>query len=142
MPFKMSIIAPDRTVFEIDDAEYVVLNGREGEAAIEDDAAPMLLALAPGRCEVRHGRDGESRQVLVISGGFARVGLHGVTVLADSAEKLEDVDAERAGAAKERAEKRLDEEHDERIDVARAEASLGRAMARLKAAAEHDGDLE
>jgi F-type H+-transporting ATPase subunit epsilon len=68
---------------------------------------------------------------MAISGGFAQVAANGVTVLAETAESEEHIDAERARAARERAAERLNNAA-EGVDEARAHAALSRAVNRLK----------
>lgn len=135
MPFAVLILSPERTVFELEDASYLLLPGAEGELAVQPDHAPTLLALTSGPSQVRFGAGARSEEVLSISGGFARIDTDRVLVLADAAERGGEIDVERARRAKERAEKRLASEED--IDEARAQAALQRALARLSAAARH-----
>jgi F-type H+-transporting ATPase subunit epsilon len=73
---------------------------------------------------------GKTRYAFV-SGGFAEVSDNKVTILAESAERAEDIDIERARKAQQRAEERLKAER-EKIDATRAEAALKRALARLQ----------
>jgi len=133
MPFAVRIIAPDRTVFETEEATFLLLPGLEGELGVEADHAPMLVALACGRARVRYGAQGQRVQELSISRGFARIGPGGVLVLADAAERVEEIDVERARAARARAEQRL-RTGGEHVDMARAEAALERALGRLRVA--------
>jgi F-type H+-transporting ATPase subunit epsilon len=84
---------------------------------------------------LHYKKDG-SEEELMISGGFCEVSANKITFLVESAERGHEIDVDRALKAKERAEKRLAEmrEHQEKIDRARVEAALQRALARLKIA--------
>ena len=93
--------------------------------------APFVFALKPGPLRMRLP-DGQDQYVAVGS-GFLVVQKERTTVLARSAERPEEIDVERARRAKERAEQRLQQKSED-FEVARAEASLQRALARLKVA--------
>ena len=69
---------------------------------------------------------------MAISGGFVEVGREQVAVLAETAERIEEIDVARAEAARQRAEERLARAREERVDVARAEAALARAINRIR----------
>ena len=94
---------------------------------------PLLSALAIG--ELYYRLDGKQLEVF-ISGGFAEVSDNKVSILAESAERKQDIDVERARQALMRAEKRLDASRrgDANIDVSRAHAALSRALGRLRVA--------
>jgi F-type H+-transporting ATPase subunit epsilon len=79
-------------------------------------------------------RRGNQEDSMAISGGFLEVRPDRVIVLADSAERAEEIDVARAEAAKKRAEERLRDRKVEGLDETRAEASLRRAIARLSVA--------
>jgi len=96
--------------------------------------APLVTAMKIG--VVRVVKDGEEIQI-AISDGFMEVQPDRVNLVVRTAELPEQIDVDRAEAAKERAEKKLEKDH-ENIDFARAEASYERALARLKAAGHHD----
>jgi F-type H+-transporting ATPase subunit epsilon len=83
-----------------------------------------------------HYRDQNGKdQYVFVGGGFAEALPDKVTVLAESAEKMEDIDPERAKAAMERAEKRLAEDRArEQVDTARAKAAIERAVVRIRIA--------
>ena len=106
--------------------EYVVAPGEVGELTILPSHAPLVTILQPG--EVRLSEDGESWS-LAVSGGFLEVHTNRVVILADAAERDEDIDLERAETAVRRAQERV-ESHDSDLDLERALASLRRAQAR------------
>ena len=124
---RLDIVTAERQVYS-DDVDLVVAPGVDGEMAILPGHAPLMTTLQPGELLVRRG--GEEIP-LVITGGFLEVRPERVTVLADAAERVEEIDAERAEEAKRRAEERLGEKLGA-ADMARAEAALRRSMIRLQ----------
>ena len=124
---KLEIVTPDKVVLS-EEVEYVGLPGVVGQFGVLKNHVPFLSALSIGTLYYRK-EDGKNRYVFV-SGGFAEVTPDSVTVLAESAERAEDIDVARARKAKERAERRLREQR-ENIDIARAQAALQRALHRL-----------
>jgi len=129
-PLKCEIVAAERILFS-DDVDVVLAPGVEGHLGILPQHAPLITALQPGELIVRKG---DSEEVFVVGGGFMEVAHNKVTVLADTAERADEIDMERALAAKQRAEARLAERRDEDVDYARVEADLRRALARLHVA--------
>jgi len=126
---KLDIVTAERIVYS-EDVDIVIAPGVEGQLGILPHHAPLMTILQAGELVVRRGGEEDT---LAISGGFLEVRPDRVIVLADSAERAEEIDMERAEAAKKRAEQRLMEKTAE-TDVARIEASLRRAMARLTVA--------
>jgi len=124
---RLEIVTAERVIFS-DDVDVVVAPGVEGQLGILPHHAPLMTMLLPGELRVRKGRE---EFFLAISGGFLEVRPDRVIVLADAAERAEEIDIARAEAAKRRAEERLKHPTPE-IDVARAEAALRRAVARLQ----------
>lgn len=124
--FKATILTPDGSVF---DGKVTSINipGVEGEFQVLKNHANLMSSLDIGLAKLKTASS--TNLSFSISGGFAEVSKDGVTVLAESAESPEKVNVERAKAAKERAEKRL---KDLTMDQVRAEASLKRAINRLK----------
>jgi len=126
--FRLEIVAPERVVYS-DDVYMVIARATNGDIGILPGHAPLITGLQIG--VVRIKKEGTEERVAV-AGGFMEVKPDKVVIVANAAERAEEIDVSRAQAAKERAEKRLAEKSDE-IDVVRAEAALKRAMARLKA---------
>jgi len=124
---RLEIVTAERVVFS-DDVDVVVAPGVEGQLGILPHHAPLMTMLQPGELQVRKGGEEFS---LAISGGFLEVRPDRVIVLADAAERAEEIDIARAEAAKRRAEERLKHPTPE-VDTARAEAALRRAIARLQ----------
>lgn len=103
MPIRCEIVSQDRLVWE-GDADVVVLPGTDGEMGILPHHAPLLSTLRFGVIKVRsHGRE----EIFTVSGGVAEVQPEIVTVLADAAENIVEIDVARAEAARERAEELL-----------------------------------
>jgi F-type H+-transporting ATPase subunit epsilon len=124
---RLEIVSAERVVFS-DDVDVVVAPGVEGQLGILPHHAPLMTMLLPGELRVRKGGE---ELYLAISGGFLEVRPDRVIVLADAAERVEEIDIARAEAAKRRAEEQLKHPTTE-IDTARAEAALRRALARLQ----------
>ena len=103
MTIRCEIVSQDRTVFQ-DDVDIVILPGAAGEMGILPNHAPVLTTLKFGVIKVR--RQGKE-ELFAVAGGVAEVQPKIVTVLADAAENLEDIDILRAKAAKKRAEDAL-----------------------------------
>lgn len=128
MPLTLQIITPERVVFEEAGVDSVTLPGSEGELTILPRHAPLMTGLRPGALTFRKG--GNEIDV-ALSGGFVEVRENKVIVLADTAERSDEIDAARAEEARRRAASRLATREDV-MDVARAVAALERATARLK----------
>jgi len=126
--FKLEVVTPEKVVVN-EESQSVVAPGLLGEFGVLVGHTPFLSSLKLGTLRYKD-RDGHERFVF-ISGGFAEVLPSKMTVLAESAERRRDIDAERAKSALARAQQRLAEEK-ANIDVARAEAAIARAMQRLK----------
>jgi F-type H+-transporting ATPase subunit epsilon len=103
MPIRVEIVSQDRPVFE-GDVDIVVAPGADGEMGILPHHTPLLTTLKPGILRVRtQGRE----EVFAISGGVMEVQPTLVTVLADSAERADEIDVSRAEEARRRAEASL-----------------------------------
>lgn len=126
---RFEIVTAERVVYS-DDVDVVIAPGIEGQLGILPSHAPLLTMLQPGELVVR--KEGEETAMFV-SGGFLEVMQNRVTVLADVAERAEEIDIARAEEAKRRAEEQLKERPLE-MDLAAAEAALRRSLVRLKIA--------
>ena len=103
MTIRCEIVSQDRTVFQ-GDVDIVVLPGAAGEMVILPHHAPVLAILKYGVIKIRQaGRE----ELFAVAGGIAEVQPDIVTILADAAENIEDIDITRAKAAKKRAEDAL-----------------------------------
>jgi F-type H+-transporting ATPase subunit epsilon len=128
MPLKLDIVTVEGLVYS-EDVDMVIAPGIEGELGILPRHAPLLTALSYGELRAKRGPEEDS---FAISGGFMEVQPDRVTVLADTAERAEDIDVERAEAARRRAEDRLRAKAQNDIDFLRAEAALRRSLMRIK----------
>jgi F-type H+-transporting ATPase subunit epsilon len=126
---RLEIITAERQVFA-DDVNVVVAPGIEGELGILPHHAPLMTMLAPGELLIR--KDSEETYMSV-SGGFLEVRPDKILILADACERAEEIDIERAEAAKRRAEERLKTRTPE-LDVVQVQAALLRSLVRLKVA--------
>lgn len=125
------IVTAERTVFD-DTVDMVVAPGAEGQLGILPNHAPLITSLTFGEL-VLH-REGLEDEFIAIGGGFMEVLPDHVTILADSAERAEEIDETRAEEARLRAAELMEQKHVEDVDLARAEAALRRSMIRLKVA--------
>jgi F-type H+-transporting ATPase subunit epsilon len=126
---KLDIVTAERVVFS-DEVDEVVAPGVEGQLGILPHHAPLMTTLLPGELLVKKGGEEIS---LVVSGGFIEVRPDRIIILADAAEREEEIDIARAEEAKRRAEARL-AEHAPGMDMGRAEAALRRSLARIRVA--------
>ena len=126
----LEIATPMRLVVS-ETVDEVVAPGIEGYFGVLPGHAPFLTTLGIGVVTFRNGRD---EQQLAIAGGFAEVRNDKVIILADSAERPDEIDRARADRARERAERRLSGRSQEEIDYARCQAALARALTRLQVA--------
>ena len=129
MPLQLILTVPTNQIADMT-VEYVQLPSEEGSMGILQNHAPLRAALEPGVLTVRDTDHNE--HFFFVSSGLAMIKDNVVTVLADSAEKAEDIDEARAMKASERARERILSPSPS-IDRARAEAALARAIARIKA---------
>jgi len=132
VPLKLEIVTQERRVYSADDVEMVIAPGVEGEMGILPRHAPLITSLQEGVMRVRH-RSGRE-EVLAIHGGFMQVLPDQVMVLADAAERAEEIDIARAQEARQRAEELMKQRREDKMDYIRAEAALRRSLIRLKVA--------
>jgi F-type H+-transporting ATPase subunit epsilon len=132
---RLEVATPTRLVVS-GEADEVVVPGTEGAFGVLPGHAPLLSLVGIGEVMYRTGRE---EHHLAVSGGFAEVGPDHVTILAETAERPEEVDLARARAAWERADLRLRPQAGEEVDVTRALAALARAQGRLQTAARRPG---
>lgn len=130
MPIRCEVVSVERVVYT-DDADMVLAPGIEGELGILPQHASLMTALAPGEVVIR--KAGQEDVHIAVGGGFMEVRPDRVTILADSAEKAEEIDVERAEAARQRAEELLAQKRPE-MDLVAAEYALRRSRIRLKVA--------
>ena len=125
---RLDVVSAERVVYS-DDVDIVIAPGIEGQLGILPHHTPLMAILQVGELLVRKGGQEFS---LVIAGGFLEVRPDRVIVLADAAERAEEIDITRAEEAKRRAEEQLKRRRTPEVDVAQAEAALRRSLTRLK----------
>jgi F-type H+-transporting ATPase subunit epsilon len=131
--FQLEIVTPQRPIVS-DEVTELIAPGAEGYFGVLPGHTPFMTTLDVGELTYRKG--GEERH-LAVTWGYVEVRGDKVIVLAETAERAEEIDAGRAMRARERAETRLREwaGGETAIDFARAEAALRRALTRLEVAA-------
>ena len=127
----LEVATPTRLVVS-EAVDEIVAPGSQGYFGVLPGHAAFLTTLGIGELIYRVGRD---EHYLAVAGGFAEVRNDKVIVLADSAERPEEIDRARAESARERAERRLAGRSESDVDYVRAIAALARALTRLQAAA-------
>lgn len=127
--FLLEIVTPERKVYG-QEVDMIIARGADGELGILPNHIPLVTPLKIAPLEVK--KTG-GRETIAISGGFMEVRKDKVVILAESAELPGEIDVDRARAAKERAEKRLQAKRDD-IDHHRAEMALLRALTRIDVA--------
>jgi F-type H+-transporting ATPase subunit epsilon len=127
--FQFEIVTPEKLVAR-DVAEEMQIPGKNGYLGILPGHAPLITELAVGEISYRNG--GYTHR-LSVAWGFAEVLPDKVTILAETAEKAEEIDVQRAQEAKQRAEDRL-KGSDTQTDYERAQTALQRAESRLQVA--------
>jgi F-type H+-transporting ATPase subunit epsilon len=129
---QLEIVTPDKAVVS-EEVKIVMAPGSLGEFGVLIGHTPFLTTLRTGI--IRYADAQGTERYVFVNGGFAETLPDKVTVLADSSERREDVDLDRAKAAHERAEKRLEEVRTkEDIDANRAKSALERAVVRINLA--------
>ena len=127
---RLDIVTPDHLVAH-DAVTAVTIPGKNGYLGILPGHAPLLTELAPG--ELSYMSNGK-QHYLAVTWGFAEVLGDRVIILAQTCERAEEIDIERAEKAKSRAEERLKRFAEPEVDMERAREALSRAMARLETA--------
>jgi F-type H+-transporting ATPase subunit epsilon len=130
MTIRCEIVSQDRTVFT-GDVDIVVLPGAAGEMGILPKHAPVLTTLKYGVIKVRKGG---KEEIFTVAGGVAEVQPDIITVLADAAENVEEIDVARADAARVRAEEALKNAPTDTDAYLAMEAALRKSNLRLDAA--------
>ena len=122
----LQIVTPDRMIVH-EQVDEVEIPGVDGYFGVLPGHTPLLAALSVGELWYRKGQD---RTYMAIAYGFAEVLPERVTILAQLAERAEEIDVERAESARTRAAQRLDQKSD--IDYERARMALAKSMTRLQ----------
>jgi F-type H+-transporting ATPase subunit epsilon len=128
---RCEVVTAERSVFE-GDVDLILAPGVEGQLGILPHHAHLMTALTFGELVLR--RTSEEDTLIAIGGGFMEVGPEHVIILADSAERAEEIDLERAEAARRRAQELMEKGVEQDADLARAQAALRRSLIRIKVA--------
>jgi len=128
---RLEIVTPEKYVVS-EQVQIVMAPGTLGEFGVLEGHTPFLTSLQIGK--VRYRDTSGTERAVFVSGGFAEALPDRVTILAESAERRQEIDFDRAKAALNRAEERLAAVNKDNIDTARAQAALNRAIARIKIA--------
>ena len=130
MKFKLDIVTPERQIWS-DDVDFVTIPTIQGEITVLANHVPVVSIIEPGELKIRK----ENENIfMAVTGGFFQVTGKKVTILADAAERAEEIDIERAERAREHAKQLLEEKKQEKVPNAEAIAALQRSLARLKVA--------
>ena len=124
----VEVVTGERVVFTETDVDMVVAPGGDGSLGILPQHAPLISTLAAGELRIKKGA---TEQSIVVFGGFLEVTPTKVIVLADTAERAEEIDFARVEAARKRAEATIMGQKD-KIELAQAEVALRRAALRTK----------
>ncbi len=125
----LEIVTPERKIYG-KEVNMVIAKGIEGELGILPNHIPMVTPLQIAAVKAKI--DGQEDQVIAVHGGFMEIRKDKVVILAESAELPNDIDTQRASQSKDRAEARMQETKQEKVDFGRAQRSLQRAMLRIK----------
>ncbi len=128
MKFRLEIVTPERLVYS-EDVDVLTVPTVQGEISILAKHVPLVSIISPGEIKIK--RDGET-EFMAITGGFVQVLPHKVIILADAAERAEEIDLERAMKARERAQKLMEEKRGDKISHAEAMAAFQRALVRIR----------
>lgn len=138
MPKKIhfQIVTPEKVVYK-DDVDSITLFTQTGEITVLPNHAPLISSLKSGEAIIK--KDGEEFSIAV-SGGFLQIQpKNKVVVLADTAERAEEISEERADEARKRAEEILKEKRLDKAELATAAAALEKSLIRLKVARRRTG---
>jgi F-type H+-transporting ATPase subunit epsilon len=138
MPLRVQIVTAEREVFAEDAVDMVVAPGAEGSLGILPRHAPLLTTLQPGVVRIKRGG---SEEALSVGGGFLQVARDQVLILADTAERADEVDEARAEEGRRRARETLAESitSGQRLQAESARLAIRREEARIHVARRHRG---
>lgn len=128
MALNVDVVTAERVIYSQEGVDEIVVPGVEGELGVLTMHAPLLTGIHSGVMRVIKG---DEETEIAITGGFLEVRDNRVTILADAAERAEDIDAMKAEEARKQAEREL-EEREEEVDRAALEAALAHALAQIK----------
>jgi len=127
-PINFKIATPERVVFK-DEVSQITLPTQMGEITVLPNHVPLISALVAGEVKVKKGN---LEKVMSVSGGFIEIQAEKVVVLADTAERAEEIDIKRAEEAKKRAEQAMDKKQMDAVQFACLAAQIEKEMARIR----------
>jgi F-type H+-transporting ATPase subunit epsilon len=127
---RLDVVTPECVICSCE-VDAVIAPGVEGQLGILPHHAPLITILQAGELRVRKDND---ETCIAVYGGFLEVRLDRVIILADAAERAEEIDVARAEEAKHRAEQQMANRVASEVDKAQAEATLRRSFIQLKVA--------
>lgn len=128
------IATPEKVIFDVQNVESISLPTKMGEITVLPDHLPIVASLVPGEARVRvNGQE----ILMAVSGGFIEVRPGKVVVLADSAERAEDIDEARAEAARQKAHELMQQKKTEVVDYTGLAVKLEKELARLRVVRKH-----
>jgi F-type H+-transporting ATPase subunit epsilon len=138
MPLRVQIVTAERQVFAEDDVDMVVAPGSEGVVGILPRHAPLLTTLQPGLVRIK--KNG-SEEAMSVGGGFLQVARDRVLILADTAERADEIDEARAEEGRRRARETLQEAivSGQRLQAESARFALRREEVRIQLVRRHRG---
>jgi F-type H+-transporting ATPase subunit epsilon len=138
VPLKVQIVTAEREVFAEEAVDMVVAPGAEGVVGILPRHAPLLTTLQPGVVRIKHGG---TEEAMSVGGGFLQVARDQVLILADTAERADEVDEARAEEGRRRATQTLAEAvtSGQRLQAEAARIALRREDARIQVARRRRG---
>ena len=130
MPLQVEIVTAEQVIYSEEGVDQVVAPGSDGEFTVLPQHAEFITTLQPGELRITKGG---SEDAMAISGGFLEVRDDRIVVLADAAERIDEIDIARAEEARRKAEETLLEQR-ELGDLVATQAALQRALMRLRIA--------
>jgi len=130
---KFQIVTPERIVLE-EEITQITVPTQMGEITVLPGHIPLVAALAAG--EIRAKKNGEEI-LMAVSGGFIEVSKNKIVILADTAERAEEIDTKRAEEARQRAQRLKEEKRFDQVEFAALQAKIEKELARLKVARKH-----
>ncbi len=130
MPLNVEIVTAEQVVYSEEGVQQLVAPGADGELTVLPQHAAFITTLRPGELRILKGGEEEA---MAITGGFLEVRNDRIVILADAAERVEEIDIARAEEARRKAEEAIREQRDAG-DLAQTQASLQRALMRLRVA--------
>ncbi len=127
------IATPERVVYK-DEVDQITLPTMQGEITVLPNHIPLIAVLQPGEIKVKKNNE---ETLLAVSGGFIEVLADKVVVLADTAERAEELDLAKAEAARQRAEEALKTKRYDAKEFAGLSAAIEKELARIRVAGKH-----